>query len=64
MTKIVLTGKVVKFASLFLILCMVSNLESSSSLVKMTIEHWKRHGSETHIWKSTGNSKFLVENTC
>lgn len=48
------TGKVIKFAFPFLIICMLSNVGFSDSLMKMTLENWKGHEEIAQIWKSTG----------
>lgn len=53
MVKIILTGKVMKFAFPFIIMHMLSKFGFSDPFLKMTIENCKGHAERGHIWTST-----------
>lgn len=53
MVKIILTGKIMKFAFPFIIMHMLSKFGFSDPFLKMTIENCKGHAERGHIWTST-----------
>ena len=49
MVNIILTGRVMKFAFPFIIICMLSKFGFLDSFLKMTVENCKGHAERGHI---------------